>query len=401
MRRILLFGLAVARRFYTDQCLQRAAALAYASILAIVPLFAVMFSVLKGLGVQRRLEPLLLSRLSLSADTTEAIIGYIDRTNVTTLGTLGAAMLLVTVVSTLGSIENSFNQIWRVRQGRTAWRKVTDYLSVVLLTPFLLLAAVALTSSLHVRQVLTWLEQNQQIGATVMQGLRYFPVLVNALAIGVLYGIMPNRRQSPGAVALGAVLAGAAWQVVQWTYVTLQIGVAHYNAIYGALSQLPVTLAWLYVSWAVILGGAEIAAVYELGVEAAESDVGAVSRAAIALEVLVRAARAFTNAGPGVDPLVVARALRVAPETAAGITEALAHRGWLAVVEEPRRHYVLARDPGAIELGALAEPVSRAVPAPCAPEVHAVLRAVEAAGHDAWAQWRLADVLAQGTHPAE
>jgi membrane protein len=390
---VLSFPAAVGRRFYADRCLLRAAALAYASIFSIVPLFAVMFAVLKGLGVQRRLEPLLLSRLSLSPETTTAIIGYIDHTNVSTLGTLGAALLLVTVVSTLSGIEESFNHIWRVGRGRTVWRRVSDYLSVVLLTPFLLLAAVAMTSVLHLHQLLAWVEQNVPAGSVLVQGWRYIPIAVNAVALAVLYAVMPNRRPSPVAIAVGAVVAGVAWQAVQWTYVSLQIGVAHYNAIYGALSQLPVTLAWLYVSWAVVLGGAEVAAVYELGAEAGAAALP-VNPAAVALEVLVRAARAFAGIGGAVDPLAVARALRVEPSTVADITAALAERGWLVPVDGPHQRYVLARDPGTIGLAALAdERGEEGVPTGCAAEVHAVFHAVSAAGRDAWAQWRLADVL--------
>ena len=243
-------------RFYADTCLLHASALTYTSLLSLVPLLALMFAVLKGLGVQRRLEPLLLSQLSLSPEVTESVLTYIDRTNVGTLGTLGAVALLLTVVSVLGSIEASLNHIWRVTQGRGVFRKITDYLSVVLLTPFLLLAGVAVTSSLQAQRVLDWLLGTQYVGAAVMHGLSLLPIVMNALAIGMLYAVMPNRRQSPMALTLGALVAGAVWQAVQWSYVRLQIGVANYNAIYGALSQLPVTLVWLYVSWTVILAGA-------------------------------------------------------------------------------------------------------------------------------------------------
>src|SRR5580765_7913153 len=120
---------AVIRRFIADKCLLHASALAYTTLLSLVPLLALMFSVLKGLGVQRRLEPLLLSRLALTPETTEQIIGYIDATNVATLGALGAALLVLTVITVLGAVESSLNHIWRVHEGRTYWRMVTDYFS--------------------------------------------------------------------------------------------------------------------------------------------------------------------------------------------------------------------------------------------------------------------------------
>jgi len=395
MRRLGVFLVAVGRRFYNDQCLVFASALAYTSLLSIVPLFAVMFAVLKGLGVQHRLEPILLSRLSLTQETTDSIIGYIDHTNVSTIGALGAVALLLTVVSVLGSIEASLNHIWRVTQGRATWRKITDYLSVVMLTPFLLLAAVAITSSLQARRVLDSLLETQYVGDAVMQGLRTLPIVMNALAIGMLYAVMPNRRQHPVAITIGALVAGIVWQAVQWTYVKLQIGVANYSAIYGALSQLPVTLVWLYVSWAVILAGAELAACYELGTVAGNPWSVQVSRAVIALEVLLHSAHAFAAGGSSVDPLAVARALGVDAGVVASVCDALAQRGWLAAVEGGR--YVLARDPATIELGALVETPDGGVPPRSSdPRVQKFLETVRAAEQHAWADWRLADVMKLG-----
>jgi membrane protein len=401
MRRLGLFLVAVGQRFYDDQCLMRASALAYTSLLSIVPLFAVMFSVLKGLGVQHRLEPVLLSRLSLSQETTDSIIGYIDRINVSTLGALGAVALLLTVVSVLGSIEASLNNIWRVTAGRTVWRKITDYLSVVLLTPFLLLAGVAITSSMQMQRVLDWLLGIQYVGVAVTECLSILPVVMNALAIGMLYAVMPNRRQAPLAVILGALVAGAAWQTVQWAYIKLQIGFANYNAIYGALSQLPVTLVWLYVSWAVVLAGAELAAVYELGAAAAGLGFVPVNQAVIALEVLLRGARAFAGAGGSIDPLAVARALGVDAGVVASITDSLVRRGWLAAADGDGRRYVLARDPASIELGALLEAQDDwGVPSGSDPRVQRFLQAMRAAERRAWATWRLADMLKPNTTDA-
>ena len=267
-QRAVAFIVAVARRFYSDRCLTHASALAYASLLSIVPLLALMFAVLKGLGVQQRLEPLLLSRLALDPETVTQIMGYIDRVNVGTLGTIGVAALMLTVVNVLGSVETGFNYIWRVRRSRSWLRKATDYLSVLLLTPFLLLGAVAITSSLQVQHVLQWLLGVQYVGDALVQTLRLTPLVMNAVALGVLYAVMPNRQPSMRAIVVGALVAGAAWQVVQVGYVMMQIGVAKYNAIYGALSQLPLLLVWLYISWAVVLAGAELAAVCEFGVGA-------------------------------------------------------------------------------------------------------------------------------------
>lgn len=395
IRRLVSFVIAAGRRFYADKCLVWASALAYSSLLSLVPLLAVMFAVLKGMGVQHRLEPLLLSRLSLSAETTSAIIGYIDRTNVKTLGALGAATLLLSVISVLNSIESSFNHIWRVRRSRTLWRRVTDYLGVVLLAPFLLLATIALTSTMHVQQLLEWLARGRYLGSAVVYGLRLAPVLVNAAAIGLVYAVMPNRRPHVPAVMFSALGAGAAWQAVQVAYVSLQIGVARYNAIYGALAQLPVTLVWLYISWVVVLAGAELAATYELGADGAASPGAAVNRAAVALHVLVRAAHAFVGAGGAIRPAVLARELRVDGGELADIIEMLMRCGWLAPLEDDPPRYVLALDPAGIGLAPLQDlSTTGVVPHACDPRVTPLLHAVSGAGRRVWSEWTLADVLA-------
>jgi len=312
----------------------RASALAYTSLLSLVPLLALMFAVLKGLGAQERLEPLLLSRLSLDQATTDQVIGFIDRTNVGTLGAVGAAALVFTVLSVLGTIEASFNDIWRVARARTFWRQVSDYLGVVLLTPFLLLAATAIASASQVQQILDRVLHDGTVGGLAMQAVRLSPLLINAVALGILYAIMPNRRPAPAPLVISALLAGAAWHVMQTLYVALQVGVARYDAIYGALAQLPVTLVWLYVSWAIVLAGAELAAVLEYGGDGRPATVPA---DVLALELLVRAADAFTAGAGGIEPHRVARALGLDVGTVWRGSRGLVERGWLVLVDGGER----------------------------------------------------------------
>jgi len=383
------------RRFNADQCLTRASALAYTSLLSIVPLLALMFAVLKGLGVQHRLEPLLLSRLSLNQETTDLIIGYIDHTNVGTLGALGAAMLVLTVVSVLGNIETSFNHIWRVAQQRSIWRKLTDYVSVVMLTPFLMLAGVAITSMGQAHQLLQWVLDNGYLGPLAVQALHLLPILINAVGIGVLYAVMPNRRPAWLPLAVAALVAGGAWQVVQWSYVILQVGVARNNAIYGALAQLPVTLVWLYMSWAIVLAGAELAAVLEFGPHALPAAGRAPDPQAIALHMLVRAADAFAGGHPGPDALGAARDLRVDLDTVDGVLTQLQSLGWLAAVDGYPQRYVLARDPATIDLaglGGLAD--GGAVPPRCDRRARSALATIGTQGQALWGGRTLADILA-------
>jgi len=394
MRRAAVYIMWVARRFYEDQCLMRASALAYTSLLSIVPLLAIMFATLKGLGVQHRLEPLLLSRLSLTPETTELIINYIDRTNVTTLGLLGAAMLVITVISVLGTIEASFNYIWRVTTPRSYWRQVTDYLSVVLLTPFLLLAAVAITSASLIQQLVRWIMENGYLGVVALEALRLSPILINAVGIGILYAIMPNRRPAWRPLIISSLVAGAAWYAVQLAYVSLQVGVAGNNAIYGALAQLPVTLVWLYVSWAVALGGAELAAVMEFGPRALVS--GVIDREAVALHMLVRLADGFETGKQKIGVVTLAQELGVSIDLVESVAAALQKLGWVIPTEVAPPELLLGRSPTKITLGRLSSVVEGAyIPPQCDPRARAALAELRAEHETVADQHTLADVLAE------
>ena len=395
LARIRRFMVAVGWRFYADHCLLHASALAYVSLLSLVPLFALMFAVLKGLGVQRRLEPLLLSRLALDHDVASRIIGYIDRTNVRTLGALGAVGLVFTALSVLSSVEASFNLIWRVRQSRTWWRKLTDYLGTVLLTPLLLLAAVAITSSLRDQVLLQLVLHTQYVGGVVVGLLRLAPFVINAVALAILYAVMPNRRPYVPAILFGAVVAGCLWQAVQWAYVAIGVRLVTYNAIYGTLSQLPVTLVWLYVSWAIILAGAQLAVVHEFGAEVAVHGQSA-SRRAVALHLLARAADYFRGRGKGIDALATAKELRLEVDLVMEVIETLRNAGFLAPVDDGQPSYMLARDPRAIDLAAVDALVDvGVVPAGCDPRVKAWIAGLGAQRGDHWRQRRLADLLGE------
>lgn len=358
----LRFLYAIGLRFYADGCLIHASALAYTTLLSLVPLLALMFAVLKGLGARGRLEHWLLTQLGLSADVTDRIIGFVAETNAGTLTTLGVVALLFTAISVLGNVEASLNHIWRVRTGRVWWRKLSDYLSVVLLTPFLLLAGFGATSFLAEQEMLKGLLANEVLGEAWAQGLRLIPYGFNVLALAIVYTVMPNRRPEFRAIVIAAVVAGISWQLVQVAYVQLQIGVARANLVYGALAQLPVTLVWVYLSWTIVLAGAEVAALLEFGLDAVELEEEPPAPWHVALQVLVRAAEAFEGRRGGVEPRALAREIQVPSGVVDAVADRLEEAGYLATLAGSGRRLVLACRPEEIDLGA----VSGAVEAPLA-----------------------------------
>ena len=254
----------VVKDFWFDQCILRASALSFATILSLVPFFALTFAVLKGLGVQNKLEPLILEQVAAgSEEIVEKIVSYINNTNMTSLGAIGLATLIVTVITLLGNIEEAFNVIWGVRETRSLYRKFSDYLSVVISGPILLMAATSITTSLQSQAVTKWLEANAYFGTVLFFFFHILPYLSVSIALVFLYIFIPNTKVRFGSALVGGTLAGTSWQIAQWGYLHFQVGVSKYNAIYGTLAVLPVFMVWIYTSWLIVLFGVEMVCAHQ------------------------------------------------------------------------------------------------------------------------------------------
>ena len=257
----IIYG--ISANFTTHKGPLRAAALTYTTVLSLVPFLAIAFAVLKGLGAQNALEPVLQRFAGDSEETISRIIAYVNNTNVKSLGVIGLVMLIVTVISLMDSIDEAFNTVWGVRETRTLQRRFSDYMSVVIVGPILLLAATSMTSFLQSQWLLQWLIENTYLGDAILLSFRLLPYLSVWIAMVFLYVFIPNTRIKFGSAVIGGVIAGTAWELAQWGYFHFQVGVANYNAIYGTLSALPVFLVWIYTSWLIVLFGLEIVCAHQ------------------------------------------------------------------------------------------------------------------------------------------
>ena len=262
--RYLQIFMHVIRNFRDDQCMIRASALAYTTILSLVPFFALTFAVLKGFGVQNKVEPLILDAVAAgSQEIVDNVVTYINNTNMTSLGAIGLLMLIATVITLLGNIEEAFNQIWGVRETRSLNRKFSDYLSVVVSAPLLMLAGISLATTLQSKAFVQWVVANVYLGETLLHGIRLLQYVTVWAALVFLYIFIPNTRVRFKSALIGGVLAGTLWQVVQWGYLHFQVGVAKYNAIYGTMAVLPIFMVWIYTSWLIVLFGVEIVSAHQ------------------------------------------------------------------------------------------------------------------------------------------
>lgn len=246
--------------FMKDQCVIRAAALTFTTILSFVPFLAVGFSISKGFGLQNTtfIRTLILKLTTGRVEVADKIIEYIDRTNVQALGWVGVAMLLFTVFSLIGTVEKAFNTIWGIHKGRTAWRKVADFFPVIVICPIVLLVASSFNVSLQQKQIVQGMLSVEAIGYLEAMFLKYTPYLLISMAFAFMYAFIPYTKVNLAAASIGGVVGGVLWQLAQWFYINWQIGATKYNAIYGSFAQLPLLLIWVYISWLIMLLGAEV-----------------------------------------------------------------------------------------------------------------------------------------------
>jgi membrane protein len=347
----------VSLNFLEHKCLVRASALSFTTILSLVPLFAFAFAVLKGLGVQNTLEPLILEHLTAgSGEVASRIITYINNTKMASLGAIGLVALVITIISLLGSIEETFNDIWGVQENRSPYRRFSDYLSVVVCGPLLLLAAMSITTSLQSQSLVRWLLSTAYFGDLLLFIFHVIPYLSVWLALVCLYIFLPNTRVKIGSALVGGILAGTAWQAAQWGYIHFQIGVAKYNAVYGTLSALPVFMVWIYTSWLIVLVGVEVVAFHQnrksLRLYAGQGELSYAAREMTGLVILLTVGSSFHR---GERPWTLARIAdeRHIPLGAARkLLSQLVKSGYL-VVADGVNGYVPARDLEHVSIGSL------------------------------------------------
>ena len=251
----------VAFSFLTNRGLLLASSLSYTTVLSLVPLLAVAFSLAKGFGIYEApfLRNVLLRLTAEKTDVVDAVLGYIQNTNVKALGFIGVATLFITSVSLLSTMEEAFNIIWHAKTRRGLWSRFTNYVTVILVCPVFILAAFSVTATLQSASVVHWLREIELVHRALTVGLKALPMVMISISLFILYKFLPNVRVSSRAAVAGAATAGICWQSTQTLYIRYQIGATGYNAIYGSFAQIPLLLIWLYISWLIVLAGAEIA----------------------------------------------------------------------------------------------------------------------------------------------
>ncbi len=242
----------------------QAMSLVYTTLITLVPLLAISFSVLKGFGVHNQIEPFLLNALEglgpeKSAEVAGKVIGFVDNIKVGVLGAVGLALLLYAVIALMQKIEAAFNYIWRVGQDRTLAQRFSGYLSVLLMGPLLLFLSAGITASLRLNPFVQTLAESPALTIVYDLGSLFVPWLVMALGFTFFYVYMPNTKVRISPAFIGALVAALLWKVMGYIFTSFIAGSANYVAIYAAFATLIVLMVWLYASWLVVLTGSNIA----------------------------------------------------------------------------------------------------------------------------------------------
>ena len=235
----------------------QAAGLVYATLLALIPLLAVVFSVLKAFGLHDLLRPTLLSLLAPLEQTgvglTRQILDFVSRMKVGVLGAVGFALLLYTSVSLIRRVEQALNGIWHVQRTRRLIRRLSDYLAVIVIGPLLFFLAVGMTASLSSSG---WLKP---LHGVVTLGAKLVPYILIIGAHALLYIFVPNTKVRIRSALVGATVAGVLWQSVGSVFAAVIAGSIQYRAVYASLAILIFLMIWVYISWLIVLIGASIA----------------------------------------------------------------------------------------------------------------------------------------------
>jgi membrane protein len=403
----------VGRGFVAHNCGLQASALTYITLMSMIPVLALMFSFSKGIGMQNRLIELIglqkseivervrgheqkrvefdvappgspeassagNGQFALSSlpeplqKVVTTVFSYVENTSFGALGLVGSLLLLWGAVQAMHKLEQTFNHIWGVRTPRPLFRRFTEYFFVLALVPVLLVVVTSANAALSAPAVISrihlWFGPLAELYTGI---LRLFGVTVIVGAFAFLYRFMPNTDVKPVPALLGGLVGGALWYATQWAYITFQIGVTNYNAIYGTFAAVPFFLAWLYTNWTIVLFGAEVSfAVQNYRTTILEGSAAASTPAARVLLGIVltyESCKAFLACERGWRPAEFARVHALPMRLVASVATTLVTAGILVPVDlggERERCYVPGKPPEQLTLADV-EAAVRANHKPC------------------------------------
>jgi len=347
--------------------------LVYSTLFAIVPVIAVAFSVLKAFGYHRELEPMLfefLRPLGLQGyELTQNIMGFVENVQGTILGTVGFAFLLYTVVTMIQKTEDSLNFVWHVERPRSLARRVSEYLVVILVGPAIAVLAMVLLARVEASVVLARLSGLATGGSGTLGDLHLTPYLLVVALFAFVYVYMPNTRVRIGPATVGALFGGVLWAAVGALFTRIVVYSAKTAAVYAGFAVVLLFLVWLYLSWLILLLGAQLSFYVQhpehLRSGHAQVPLTSALRERVALAVMYLVGERFLTGGQRWTINDLAERLDVPGTVLDEIVSTLQAHGLVLDVEDDT--VAPARDLGSISLDAILDAVRHETPDPRRP----------------------------------
>lgn len=358
----------LARDLAFGQLTLRAMSLVYTTLLSIVPLLALSFSVLKAFGVTNQIRPMLLNLLAplgeQGAEVAQRITGFIENMNVGVLGAVGVVLLLYTSISLIHKIEESLNYIWHAPRPRPLGERFTRYLTVLMVGPILVFSALGVTATVMNIEVVRGLMALDVLGEVVQVFSRLVPYLLIIAAFTFVYLFMPNTRVRLWPALVGGIVGGIAWQTAGWVFAVFIAGSNNYAAIYASFAILILFMIWLYLSWLVLLFGSSVAFYVQhpeyLVLRGGEPRLSNRMRERLALSTIELVARRFIHGDAAPRQQDFTRHLQVPSHVQMVVLDALERRTLIVASADDPTTYLPARDPGRILVAEVLEAVRMA-----------------------------------------
>jgi membrane protein len=291
--------------FDSDLVAMRANALTYRTLLAVVPLLAVAFSLFQAFGGLDAGEQALRQMLvrNLGPGAAEAAVrqlgGFVDRVSRGAVAGTGVVFLVFTVISLLSSIEVSMNALWRIERGRSFLDRFVVYWATITVGPLLLAVSLSMTTAAQSGALAAWLSAAAPAAELLF---RFGPWLFSCLSLTLLYLIVPNTHVHWRAAFSGGLFAGTLWEIAKRVFTWASGSLLRYDAVYGSFGTLPAFLLWLQVGWIIILLGCKMSYVLQHGrairEQRLQASVSPAGRELLALAFVTRIARAFAAGEP-------------------------------------------------------------------------------------------------------
>lgn len=373
--RPLRYVYAIGRDLARGQLTLRAMSLVYTTLLSIVPLLALSFSVLKGLGYHHDLEPVLYQILEpvgeKAGELTARIMKFVDDVQGGVLGSIGLAFLLYTVVSMIQKIEESFNFVWQVEQPRSLARRFSEYLSVMIVGPVLIVAALGLLAAVANQKLVQALTHITVVGSAIVYFGQIIPYLIVIGVFTFLYGFVPNTKVKFRAALVGGVAAGILWVAGGMVFSSFVARSSQTVLIYASFAIVIVALIWVYWSWLILLIGAQLAFYVQnpqsLRPGHGELHLTSMLRERLALSVMYLLAKDFTHSQHRWSVNALAERLELPSAALGPLITSLENCGLVVGTDDER--LVPGRDLSMITLAEIVDAVRRDVRNPRVPRI--------------------------------